>query len=392
MKNRYIYWLAPAALLAWLSCGKHDKKGAAAPPPIPVSIAEAKDGNATYYDSYQGTVISVNTVELRSQVPGFVTGIFFKEGDVVEKGKVLYEIDKRKYEAAYQQAAANVLSAQANLTKAQKDVDRYNMLLKNDAIARQTVDQAVAAYETNKSAVAVAKAGLASAATDLSYATIRAPFTGRIGISQVRLGAQVAVGTTLMNTISAEHPIGVDVVINEQDINRFYGLQKSSSDTTFKLQLPDGKTYNKTGKVLAIDRGVSSGTGSIKVRIQFPNEDDVLKDGMSCVLQVLNNQSGNRVQIPNKAVTEQMGEFFVFVTRDTTVKDTADDKTIKDRRDTIAKQVKVKLGPRVNTSIVVMEGIKAGDKVVTDGFQRLRDGGRITLGAGGPPAGAAPKK
>jgi membrane fusion protein (multidrug efflux system) len=373
MKNRYIYWLAPAALLAWLSCGKHDKKGAAAPPPIPVSIAEAKDGNATYYDSYQGTVISVNTVELRSQVPGFVTGIFFKEGDVVEKGKVLYEIDKRKYEAAYQQAAANVLSAQANLTKAQKDVDRYNMLLKNDAIARQTVDQAVAAYETNKSAVAVAKAGLASAATDLSYATIRAPFTGRIGISQVRLGAQVAVGTTLMNTISAEHPIGVDVVINEQDINRFYGLQKSSSDTTFKLQLPDG-------------------TGSIKVRIQFPNEDDVLKDGMSCVLQVLNNQSGNRVQIPNKAVTEQMGEFFVFVTRDTTVKDTADDKTIKDRRDTIAKQVKVKLGPRVNTSIVVMEGIKAGDKVVTDGFQRLRDGGRITLGAGGPPAGAAPKK
>jgi membrane fusion protein (multidrug efflux system) len=392
MKNRYIYWLAPAALLAWVSCGKHDKKGAAAPPPIPVSIAEAKDGNATYYDSYQGTVISVNTVELRSQVPGFVTGIFFKEGDVVEKGKVLYEIDKRKYEAAYQQAAANVLSAQANLTKAQKDVDRYNMLLKNDAIARQTVDQAVAAYETNKSAVAVAKAGLASAATDLSYATIRAPFTGRIGISQVRLGAQVAVGTTLMNTISAEHPIGVDVVINEQDINRFYSLQKSSSDTTFKLQLPDGKTYNKTGKVLAIDRGVSSGTGSIKVRIQFPNEDDVLKDGMSCVLQVLNNQSGNRVQIPNKAVTEQMGEFFVFVTRDTTVKDTADDKTIKDRRDTIAKQVKVKLGPRVNTSIVVMEGIKAGDKVVTDGFQRLRDGGRITLGAGGPPAGAAPKK
>lgn len=392
MKNRYIYWLAPTVLLTWVSCGKAGKGGAAAQPPTPVSIAEAKTAEATYYDRYQGAVISINTVELRSQVPGFVTGIFFKEGDVVQKGKVLYEIDKRKYEAAYQQAQANVLSAQANLVKAQKDVDRYNMLLKNDAIARQTVDQATAAYETNKSQVAVAKAGLASAATDLSYATIRAPFTGRIGISQVRLGAQIAVGTTLMNTISAEHPIGVDVVINEQDINRFYNLQKASSDTTFKLQLPDGTTYNKTGKVLAIDRGVNSGTGSIKVRIQFPNEDDVLKDGMSCVLQVLNGQSGNRVQIPNKAVTEQMGEFFVFVTRDTTVKDTAQDKTIKDRRDTIANQVKVKLGPRVNTDIVVMAGIKAGDKVVTDGFQRLRDGGRITLGAGGPPAGAAPKK
>ncbi|MGF7039527.1 efflux RND transporter periplasmic adaptor subunit [Mucilaginibacter lappiensis] len=391
MKNRYIYWLAPAALLALASC-KGKAKQDAAPPPTPVSVKEAIKAEATYYDLYQGTVISINTTELRSQVPGFVTGIFFKEGDIVPKGKVLYEIDKRKYLAAFQQAQANVLSAQANLVKAQKDIDRYNMLLKNDAIARQTVDQAEAAYETNKSQVAVAKAALESARTDLSFATITAPFTGRIGISQVRLGTQVSAGTTLMNTISAEHPIGVDVVINEQEINRFYDLKKASSDTTFKLQLPDGTTYNKTGKVLAIDRGVSSGTGSIKVRIQFPNEDDALKDGMSCVLRVLNGQSGNRVQIPNKAVTEQMGEFFVFVTRDTTVKDTAGDKTIKDRRDTIAKQVKVKLGPRVNTDIVVMDGIKAGDNVVTDGFQRLRDGGRITLGGSGPPAGAAPKK
>ncbi|MET3500569.1 MULTISPECIES: efflux RND transporter periplasmic adaptor subunit [Mucilaginibacter] len=391
MKHTYIYWLAPAALLTWASCGKPKKGGPAAMPPTPVYLADAKTAEAVYYDKYQGIVVSVNTVELRSQVPGFVTGIFFKEGDVVQKGKVLYEIDKRKYQAAFDQAKANVLSAEANLVKAQKDIDRYNMLLKSDAIARQTVDQAQATYETNKSQVAVAKAALESARTDLSYATITAPFTGRIGISQVRLGTQVAAGTTLMNTISAEHPIGVDVVINEQDINRFYGLQKSSTDSTFKLVLPDGSKYNKTGKVLAIDRGVSNQTGSIRVRIQFPNEDDVLKDGMSCVLQVLNSQSGQRVQIPYKAVTEQMGEFFVFATRDTVVKDTAADKTVKDRRDTIAKQVKVKLGPRINSDVVIMDGIKQGDKVITDGFQRLRDGGRVTTGTAAP-AGAAPKK
>lgn len=391
MKHTYIYWLAPAALLTWASCGKPQKGGPAAMPPTPVYLADAKTAEAVYYDKYQGIVVSVNTVELRSQVPGFVTGIFFKEGDVVQKGKVLYEIDKRKYQAAFDQAKANVLSAEANLVKAQKDIDRYNMLLKSDAIARQTVDQAQATYETNKSQVAVAKAALESARTDLSYATIIAPFTGRIGISQVRLGTQVAAGTTLMNTISAEHPIGVDVVINEQDINRFYGLQKSSTDSTFKLVLPDGSKYNKTGKVLAIDRGVSNQTGSIRVRIQFPNEDDVLKDGMSCVLQVLNSQSGERVQIPFKAVTEQMGEFFVFATRDTVVKDTAADKSVKDRRDTIARQVKVKLGPRINEDVVIMSGIKQGDKVITDGFQRLRDGGRVTTGSAAP-AGAAPKK
>jgi RND family efflux transporter MFP subunit len=378
MKNRYIYWLAPVALLTWASCKGNKANQNAAPPPTPVSVIEAKKADAVYYDQYQGTVVSINTVELRSQVPGFVTGIFFKEGDIVQKGKVLYEIDKRKYMAAFQQAQANILSAQANLVKGQKDIDRYNMLLKNDAIARQTVDQATATYETNKADLAVSKAALESARTDLSFATITAPFTGRIGISQVRLGTQVSAGSTLMNTISAEHPIAVDVVVNEQDIPRFYGLQKTSTDSTFKLQMSDGlTTYNKPGKVLAIDRGVNNQTGTIKVRVQFPNEQDVLKDGMSCVLKVLNDQSGNRVQIPFKAISEQMGEFFVFVSRDTTMTDTATKST---SNVLIAKQRKVTLGPRVGTDVVVMNGVEPGDKVVTDGFQRLRDGGAIVLG------------
>ena len=108
------------------------------------------------------------------------------------------------------------------------------------------------------------RAAILSAKTDLSYSLIKAPFTGRIGISQVKLGAQVSPGTTLLNTISSEHPVGVDVVINEQDIDRFYKYQKSSTDSTFRLQLADGSNYNQSGKVLAIDRGVASGTGTIK--------------------------------------------------------------------------------------------------------------------------------
>jgi RND family efflux transporter MFP subunit len=307
MKNKYTYCIAAFTLLLWTACKSKSDQQNAAPPPTPVNVAEVKNADALYYDRYQGQVVSLNSVELRSQVAGFITGIFFKEGDVVTKGTSLYEIDRRKYVAAYEQAKANVSSANANLVKAQKDVDRYNMLLKNDAVARQTVDQATASYETSKGQVAVAQAALASAAADLSYATIKAPFTGRIGISQVKLGAQVTPGTTLLNTISTGNPIGVDVVINEQDIDRFYKLQKRSTDTTFRLQLSDGTTYNKTGKVFAIDRGVSNQTGTIKVRIQFSNEKDELKDGMSCVLQVLNDNSGNRVQIPYKAITEQMG-------------------------------------------------------------------------------------
>jgi RND family efflux transporter MFP subunit len=363
-------------MLVWSSCQKPAKKDAGMPP-TPVNVATTKIADAVYYDNYQGTVTALNIVELRSQVAGFITGIFFKEGDVVQKGKALYEIDRRKYIAAYNQAEANLYSANANLVKAQKDIDRYTMLLKNDAIARQTVDQAQAAYESSKGDVEVAKAAVLSAKTDLSYATITAPFTGRIGISQVRMGSEVSSGTTLLNTISSEHPIGVDVVINEQDMARFYKFKQSSTDSTFKLQLSDGTMYNEPGKVLAIDRGVNDQTGTVTVRIQFDNKNDILKDGMSCVLRVLNSASGERLQIPYKAITEQMGEFFVFVYRDTTMMDT----TIKqDKRDTIAKQHKVKLGPRIGTNVVILSGLQAGDQVITDGFQRLHDGGKITLG------------
>lgn len=362
MKRIYIYLMSPMAMLAMASCGNSGAKQNAAPPPTPVTITEAKQGNALYYDQYQGTVVAINTVELRSQVAGFITGIFFKDGDVVEKGKALYEIDRRKYQAAYDQAQANVLSAQANLVKAQKDIDRYNMLLKQDAVARQTVDNAAATFETAKSQVAVAKAGLESAATDLSYSVIKAPFTGRIGISQVKLGAQVSTGSTLLNTISADNPIAVDVLVNEQDINRFYALQRHTTDSTFRLKLSDDSLYNKPGRILAIDRGVNNQTGTIRVRVQFDNPNDILKDGMSGVLKVLNNESGRRIIIPYKAVSEQMGEFFVFVAKDT-----------------IARQQKVLIGPRIQDSVIIVNGLIQGDKIITDGFQRLRDGGTITL-------------
>ena len=153
MKNQYLFLIGPLAVLCWTSCGKPAKQNTALPP-TPVSIATATKAEAIYYDQYQGSVVALNTVDLRSEVSGFITGIFFKEGEVVSKGKELYEIDRRKYIAAYDQAVANLSSAEANLVKAQKDVDRYNFLLKQDAVARQTVDQAVAAYETNKSQVA----------------------------------------------------------------------------------------------------------------------------------------------------------------------------------------------------------------------------------------------
>lgn len=382
MNKRYIFILSPVALLVWAtSCKQPANPNAGAPPPTPVNLATAQKANAVFYDQYPGTVVALNSVQLRAQVGGFITGIFFKEGNVVTKGQPLYEIDRRKYQAAYLQAKATLANAQANLVRAQKDADRYNQLLKQDAVARQLVDNATAALASGQSQVEAAKAGVFSAKTDLDYSIIRAPFTGRIGISQVKLGAQVTPGTTVLNTVSSEDPIAVDFVVDENSIARFEQMKSRgmvNADSAFRVKLADNTTYPQPGKILVVDRGVDNQSGTIKVRIQFPNPKKQLVDGMSCTLQALNNQSGEHVIVPYKAVVEQMGEYFVFVRKDSTMKSAKD--TTKLVPDTIAKQHKVKVGQQINSNIVILSGIKEGDQVVTDGLQRLRDGGRILIG------------
>ena len=362
------------ALLGVAACGKKDDKKNAAPPPTAVSVVAAHATDAVYYDQYPATAVALKSVELRSQVTGFVTGLYFREGEVVPAGKVLYEIDKRQYEGAYQQAIANLRSAQATAQNAAVNQTRYQRLLQQDAVARQLAENAVTNASTARSQVAAAEAAVNIARTNLAFATIRAPFTGRIGISQVRLGTQVGAGSTILNTISTENPIAVDFAVNETDIPRFTALQNhpaSPRDSSLRFVLPNGQPYPQPGKLQTIDRGVDSQTGTITVRVQFANPQRQLKDGLSGVMKVLNTQSGNHLVIPNKAVVEQMGENFVFVARGDS-----------------AKQLKVQLGPRLRDEIVVLSGIKAGDKIVTDGVQKLRDGGKIQLSAPGAPVAA----
>ncbi|SNR68228.1 efflux RND transporter periplasmic adaptor subunit [Hymenobacter mucosus] len=383
MKKTILALSYAAGFYALVSCGNKEADKPAGPPPAtPVTLMAAQVSDAVYYDEYPATVVAINNVELRSQVAGFITQLYFKEGDVVTKGKPLYEIDRRKYQAAYQQALAGLRSTQATVQNARVNLDRYERLAKQDAIARQIVDNAATSYATAQSQVAEAQAAVSAARTDLDYSIINAPFTGRIGISQVRLGSQVSPGSTLLNTISGEDPMGVDFVITEADLSRFVDLQRqtgSRADSTFRLVLPNGTRYNQPGKILAIDRGVNQQTGTVQIRVQFSNPKRELKDGMSAVLNVLNRQSGRRIVIPYKAVTEQMGENFVFIAGDSSK----------------AYQRKVQLGPRLRDQIVIISGIKEGDQVVTEGIQRLRDGGTIQTGtpaqaqAGAPAQGAA---
>ena len=194
MKNKYIPLILIICPAIWISCSKSQKKNTALPP-TPVDVQAAEKTNAIYYDQFPGTVVALNSVELRSQVTGFITGIYFKEGDVVPKGKILYEIDRRLYEAAYQQAQANLSSAQASYVRAQKDADRYTQLATARCRCQPDFRQCHCHFSKPvKARLPHRQRRYLSARANLSYAIIRAPFTGRIGISQVKLGAQIAPG------------------------------------------------------------------------------------------------------------------------------------------------------------------------------------------------------
>lgn len=357
--NKAIYLLAITSIM-FASCSKPSEQQAQAPQAVSVTTTEVGRAATVYYDKYPGTVIALQKVDLRSEVSGYIRQISFDEGEEVRKGEKLYTIDQSKYSAVRNQAEAAVNVAQANLNQAKRDAERYIALGEKDAIAKQQVDIAKTNLENARQQLAAARADLERAQTDLTYSTIVAPFDGVIGISNVRLGTYVVAGQTLINTISSFDPMGVDFEINETEISRFTALKKDKNvinDSSIFLTLPDQSKYEHPGKIAIIDRGINSQTGTIKVRLTFANPDDKLRDGMSVRVHVKNRNSGHNIIIPHKAITEQMGEFFVYVVIDGK-----------------AEQVKIETGQELGDQIVVRKGLEEGQTIVVEGIQRLRNG------------------
>ncbi|QJW90550.1 efflux RND transporter periplasmic adaptor subunit [Spirosoma taeanense] len=367
MKNHIKFILIAGGGLFLTACGeKKNDQQQQAPPPTAVTAVRAIKGNATYYDEFPATVTALREVEIQPQVSGNITGIFFEDGQRVRKGQKLYTIDPQQYRAGYDQAVANLNVQRANLNRAQKDADRYNTLAQQDAIARQVVDNATATLEAARMQVAAAQANIRQVATNLKYTTIYAPLDGTIGISQVRLGAAVAPGSTPLNTISADDPVAADIQVDATQIPRFLRLQnqkKAARDSTFILMLPDGSQYKYPGEVRIVDRAVDPQTGTLRVRIAFPNPDKELKVGLNGNVRVKNSTDQPQLLIPYKAVTEQMSEFFVFVVGDSSK----------------VTQKKVTLGARINDKVVVQNGLNEGELIVTEGTQKIREGAVVKV-------------
>ena len=364
-----------------------------------------------YYDKYPSTTVALQQVTLNAQVTGYVTGIHFVEGTHVHKGQLLYTLDERLYTAAVDQARAALRVDSGNLKQQQQDADRYIYLQKHNAIANQAVDHALIALQNAKDSVFAAQQQLKTALTNLTYSKIYAPFDGTIGISQVRLGNLVTPGTTVLNTISTDDPMGVDFLVNEAQLPHFEDLQRNKQktvDSLFTILLPNQQPFPGTGKIAIIDRAVDPQTGSITVRLAFPNPQYTLRPGMSTVVRVHNQDAAPQIVVPGRAVVEQMGEYFLFVAKDTILqshsadsagkKGSAPDGEAKKGEDPDGKkgsdsaqtpklrafQVKVQLGQTVGPNVVIRSGINVGDRIVVDGVQAIHEGSLINASSKAP--------
>jgi membrane fusion protein, multidrug efflux system len=345
-----------------------------APPPVKVTVQPVTLADAVYYDEYPATVSALNQVDLRPQVSGFITGLYFKDGDRVKKGQLLYSVDAQLYAANYQQAVAGLQVQEANLNKAQKDADRFHELDKNDAVAKQLVDNADAALEVARRQAAASRANIQAVQTNVKYTKVYAPFDGVIGISAVKTGAAVTAGQTLLNTVSSDKELAVDFNVDQKEIFRFTTLMNDkpkTADSTFSLAFGTD-IYPYPGKIALLDRTVNPQTGTIKARLIFPNNKKLLIAGMNGTVRIKNNGSARSILIPNKAITEQLGEFFVYVPNDSNK----------------VSQRKVTPGKQIGTDIIIKDGLKDGEKVVVEGTQNLKEGSLITAAA---PAAAKPK-
>jgi len=350
--------------------GNKNQQQQQAPPPTAVGVYTATRQSATYYDEYPATVTAVNQVDIRPQVSGYITGIYFKEGQQVQKGQKLYSIDQQQYRAGYDQAIANLNAAKADLVRAQKDANRYKTLAEQDAVARQLVDNAEATLVSSQQQVQAAQANVRQVQTNLSYATINAPLTGTIGISQVKIGTAVSPGQTILNTVSSDNPIAADIAVDQTNTYRFTQLQQQGGgrgDSTFRLVLPDGTLYPYPGYIGIIDRAVDPQTGTLRVRLFFPNPGSRLRAGLTANVRITNRTAGPQLIIPYKAVVEQMSEYFVYVIGDSSK----------------AIQKKVVLGPRLADKVIVTSGLQDNERVITDGTQKVRDGAPVRVAAAG---------
>lgn len=364
-------WTLALLLFAWGAGGC--KKEAAPPPPPPgVVVLPIVPTNVPMGAEIIGQLDSPQNVEIRARVEAFVKEMPFIEGTNVQTGQLLFVLDDAPYREALAFAQGSLAEAEAALKKYQADVARLRPLAEKRAVPQQDLDNAVAAVDVGAASVLSAKARVQSAELDLGYCKVYAPTNGLIGARQVSIGELVGKGTpTLLATVSTLDPIWIYCNVSEvgflntEEIARRTG--KRVTDAPVQLILANGSVHPHRGRIVFVDRAVDVKTGTLRIRAEFPNPsappdlEPVLRPGMFGRLKIDLGTRDNSLVVPERAVTELQGKTFVWVIGP----------------DNKASQRPVTVGQPVGGNLLILDGLQAGERVVVEGIQKLRDGAEV---------------
>ncbi len=374
---------AGAISLALAGCGEQPQRQAAPPPPT-VTVAQPTKRTITDQDEYVGRFVAVDTVEIRARVSGYLDKIHFKDGEIVNKGDLLFTIDRRSFQNVLEQMRANLAQARANLAFTEADLQRAQSLVKERTITEQLFDQRTQAQRNAQAQLAAQEAMIKQAELDLQFTELRAPITGRIGDRRISPGNLVTGtltgNTSLLATIVSMDPIRFEFTFDEASYLRYERLAKSMVEssrgvaTNVELKLLDEKNFTHKGRMDFVDNVIDRSSGTIRGRAQFANPDSLFTPGMFARLRVPGSPPYEAILVPDHAIgTDQGRKFVMTVTADNTA---------------VSKYVT--LGHVTEGNLrVVKEGLTGDERIIVNGLMRARAGQKVTPQEQKPPASAA---
>jgi membrane fusion protein, multidrug efflux system len=358
--------LALAALAWWLAAHSSPQAQPArnAPPPIPVVADTAQTGDIDITQSALGTVTSLATVTIKSQIAGHIIRVDFTEGQEVQENALLVEIDSRPFEVALAQAQGQLMHDQALLDDARLDLARFQKLAATNAIPKQQLDTQDSLVHQLEGTVVSDQAQIDSAKLNIAYCHIVAPVPGRVGLRQVDVGNYVTPqDTNGIVLITQLKPITVVFTVPEDSVPAIFKRLRANASLPVTAYDRSGMTRLADGTLMTIDNQIDTTTGTLKLKAQFANDDESLFPNQFVNVQLLVDVLQGATVVPTSAIQRGAPGTFVYrVNADSTV--TAQP---------------VQLGPSSGDRVAVKSGLSIGDRVVVDGADKLRDGARVSL-------------
>jgi multidrug efflux system membrane fusion protein len=355
--------LAICAALA--GCGSRATKNARAsapPPPVPVGVASIKQGDFNVYLTGLGTVQAFNTVSLKTRIDGQIMQVNFREGQDVKAGELLILIDPRPYQVALAQAEATLQKDQAQLNNAKAQYERNNVLYQQGVIAKQDLDTLQASFGTYEGTIAADKAAIDNAKLNLTYCRIVSPINGRVGLRQVDPGNYVtAAGNTPMLTITQLHPISLVFTLPEDQLQQVAQRMRKGASLEVDAYSRDDTTKLATGTLLTINNQIDATTGTVQLKATFDNPDNALWPNQFVNAHLLLNTMKDAITAPASALQRGPDGTFTYVV---------------DSNNTVEmRPIDVQLTQ--GSTVVVAKGLQPGERVVTDGQEKLQAGMRV---------------